>query len=62
MHSVIKCLAYTYLPNIKDICDMVSPKSQNELQKNFLKCLRQFFHFFIQFTKTGVGFTAKREM
>lgn len=30
VHSVIKCLIYTYLPKVKDICDMVSPNSQNE--------------------------------
>lgn len=28
----------------------------------FLKCLRQFLHFFIQFTKTGWDSTAKRNV
>lgn len=28
----------------------------------FLKCLRQFLHFFIQFTKTGWASTAKRNV
>lgn len=62
MCTVIKCLVYTYLPKVKDVCDTAQRIKMNCKKIIFLKCLRQFLHFFIQFTKTGWDSTAKRNV